>query len=141
MSGCAKAGAAATSTPAIAMAIAERNKASALDADRLLQDLLHLGINLAHAIEDALDLLGPDQIGVLAGDALVVGDEILVLLDGMKCLPQIARCLHRRALGQEHATLHLGADVVHQEQRVILCAARLLTEGLLEEIIEGDHPL
>ena len=48
---------------------------------RLLRDPHDLRIQMAHALEQRLDRFRPDQVGLLAGDPHVVGDEIRVLPD------------------------------------------------------------
>ena len=53
-------------------------------ADRLAQHPLDLGIDIANARKDPLDLVRPHQLRLLAGDLLEVLDEVLVLLDRME---------------------------------------------------------
>src|SRR5262249_39877866 len=114
---------------------------SFLGPDRLAQHALDFGGDVADALEDPLPLPPRHQLGLLAGDLAVVFDEILVLLDCVKRLAQRQRRLHWRSLGQEDTALHLGADVIHQEQRLVFRARGLLAEGLQVEIVERDHSL
>src|SRR6266545_2284690 len=93
-----------------------------LRADGFLQHLLDHRTDVADAHEDPLDLLGRDQLRVIAGDLLEILDKVLVLLDRVERPPQLTRRVHRRALREEDSALHLGRDIVHEKQRFVLGA-------------------
>src|SRR5262245_51765337 len=47
-------------------------------ADRPLEHLANVRPHRTHGLEHALDLLGADEVRLLLGDALVVGDEVRI---------------------------------------------------------------